>query len=52
MIRFVILVVVTLIYFYCAKLSFEYLANVYLSKQEEFLLMLISVIGASDLSRD
>lgn len=52
MIRFIILVIFTLIYFYLAKFSFEYLTNAYLSKQEEFLLMLISVVGASSTPRD
>lgn len=52
MIRFIILSTLTLLCFFYAKYSFEFLTGIYFAKQEEFLLMLISILFAHYLERD
>lgn len=52
MIRFISLVGLTLLYFFCAKYGFEMLTELSLSKQEEFLLMLLGASFANSIIED
>ena len=52
MIRFISLVGLTLLYFFCAKYGFEMLTELSLSKQEEFLLTLLGTSFANSIIED
>lgn len=50
--RFISLVGLTLLYFFCAKYGFEMLTELSLSKQEEFLLVLLGASFANSIIED
>jgi len=52
MIRVISLVVLTLLYFFYTKYGFEMLTELSLSKQEEFLLILLGASFANNIMKD
>lgn len=50
--RFISVVGLTLLYFFCAKYGFAMLTDLSLNKQEEFLLMLLGASFANSIIED